>query len=154
VDLAPLVAHARDAARPLADERGIELALEAEPVSTIEGDAGRLGQAIDNLLSNALKFTPPGGRVALRLYEAGEGVTLEGRDTGMGISEDDQTQLFERFFRTSEATSAAIQGTGLGLSIVAGIVEAHGGSIGVESEIGFGTTFRVSLPYARSRVAA
>jgi two-component system, OmpR family, phosphate regulon sensor histidine kinase PhoR len=66
----------------------------------------------------------------------------------MGISAEDQVQLFERFFRTSEATSAAIQGTGLGLAIVAAIVEAHGGSIAVESEVGFGTTFKIVLPAA------
>jgi signal transduction histidine kinase len=68
----------------------------------------------------------------------------------MGISTEDQAQLFERFFRTSEATSNAIQGTGLGLAIVAAIVEAHGGSIAVESEIGFGTTFRIVLPLTLS----
>jgi signal transduction histidine kinase len=67
----------------------------------------------------------------------------------MGISSEDQAQLFERFFRTQQATSAAIQGTGLGLSIVAAIVEAHGGSIDVESEVGFGTTFRIVLPVRR-----
>lgn len=149
VDLAALITDARDAARPLAVERQIELTLDARPVSTIEGDQGRLGQAVDNLLSNALKFTPPGGRVGLRLFETSGGVHLEISDTGMGISAEDQAQLFERFFRTEQATNAAIQGTGLGLSIVAAIVEAHGGSIDVESEVGFGTTFRVVLPVGR-----
>jgi signal transduction histidine kinase len=84
--------------------------------------------------------------VTLRLHENDSGVHVEVSDTGMGISKEDQEQLFERFFRTSEATSAAIQGTGLGLSIVAAIIEAHGGSISVESEVGFGTTFRIVLP--------
>lgn len=149
VDLAALIADARDAARPLANERQIELTMDARTVSTIEGDPGRLGQAVDNLLSNALKFTPPGGSVALRVFETSGGVHLEISDTGMGISSEDQAQLFERFFRTEQATNAAIQGTGLGLSIVAAIVEAHGGSIDVESEVGFGTTFRVVLPIGR-----
>jgi PAS domain S-box-containing protein len=149
VDLAALITDARDAARPLANEREIELALDAKHVSTIEADPGRLGQAVDNLISNALKFTPPGGRVELRLFETSGGVHLEISDTGMGISSEDQAQLFERFFRTEQATNAAIQGTGLGLSIVAAIVEAHGGSIDVESEVGFGTTFRVVLPVGR-----
>jgi signal transduction histidine kinase len=146
VELAELVADAGATARPLADERQIELVLEQTAVAPIEGDAGRLGQVLDNLLSNALKFTPPAGRVTLRLYESDTGVHVEVSDTGMGISKEDQAQLFQRFFRTSEATSNAIQGTGLGLSIVAAIVEAHGGSITVESEVGFGTTFRIVLP--------
>jgi PAS domain S-box-containing protein len=149
VDLVALITDARDAARPLAHEREIELVMDAKPVSTIEADPGRLGQAVDNLISNALKFTPPGGRVGLRLFETSGGVHLEISDTGMGISAEDQAQLFERFFRTEQATDAAIQGTGLGLSIVAAIVEAHGGSIDVESEVGFGTTFRVVLPVGR-----
>jgi signal transduction histidine kinase len=149
VDLGALIADARDAARPLAAERQIELTMDAKPVSTIEADPGRLGQAVDNLISNALKFTPPGGSVGLRLFETSGGVHLEISDTGMGISSEDQAQLFERFFRTQQATSAAIQGTGLGLSIVAAIVEAHGGSIDVESEVGFGTTFRIVLPVRR-----
>jgi signal transduction histidine kinase len=130
------------------------LTLDVETVPHIEGDAGRLGQVIDNLLSNALKFTPPGGRVGLRLFETAAGVQIEVSDTGMGISAEDQEQLFERFFRTAEATSAAIQGTGLGLSIVAAIVEAHGGSITVDSEIGFGTTFRIVLPIPQTAEAA
>jgi signal transduction histidine kinase len=154
VDLAALIADARDTARPHAEERQIELVLEAEPVSMVEGDPGRLGQVVDNLLSNALKFTPPGGCVTLRLFGTGEGVHVEISDTGMGISQEDQTQLFERFFRTEQATSAAIQGTGLGLSIVAAIVEAHGGSIDVESQVGFGTTFRIVLPGALVRTEA
>jgi len=148
VDLGALVVQAREVARPLADERQIELEVEVERVSPIEGDSGRLGQAIDNLLSNALKFTPPGGRVALRVFETADGAHVEVSDSGMGISTEDQAQLFERFFRTSEATSNAIQGTGLGLAIVAAIVAAHGGKITVESEIGFGTTFRIVLPLA------
>jgi signal transduction histidine kinase len=154
VDLQPLISYAQQAAKPQAAERGIELTLDVETVPHIEGDAGRLGQVIDNLLSNALKFTPPGGRVGLRLFETAAGVQIEVSDTGMGISAEDQEQLFERFFRTAEATSAAIQGTGLGLSIVAAIVEAHGGSIAVDSEIGFGTTFRIVLPIPQTAEAA
>jgi len=154
VDIAGLLVQAGQTARPFADERQIELVLEAETVPTVEGDAGRLGQVLDNLLSNALKFTPPGGRVTVRLFQAGDGVQVEVADTGMGISEGDQEHLFDRFFRTSEATSSAIQGTGLGLAIVASIVEAHGGSIGVASEVGFGTTFTIVLPVAKPERAA
>ncbi|MDP9262171.1 MAG: HAMP domain-containing histidine kinase, partial [Actinomycetota bacterium] len=146
VDLLPLVTHAFEAARPAAAEREIELALETEFVGGLHGDAGRLGQMIDNLLSNALKFTPPSGTVLVRLARRDDAVQIEISDTGMGISEEDQQRLFERFFRTSEATEQAIQGTGLGLSIAAAIAEGHGGSIEVKSEVGRGTTFSVVLP--------
>jgi signal transduction histidine kinase len=97
-------------------------------------------------MSNALKFTPPGGTVSLRLSQRGDVAQIEIADTGMGISDDDQARLFERFFRTSAATDGAIQGTGLGLSIAAAIAEGHGGTIEVESEVGRGTTFTVVLP--------
>ena len=97
-------------------------------------------------MSNALKFTPPGGTVSLRLSQRGEAAQIEIADTGMGISDDDRARLFERFFRTSAATEEAIQGTGLGLSIAAAIAEGHGGTIEVESEVGRGTTFTVVLP--------
>jgi PAS domain S-box-containing protein len=148
VDLTDLVGSAVQSVAPLAHDRGIELTLDCGALSQLEGDAGRLGQMIDNLLTNALKFTPRGGRVEVRGSERDDVVRLQVRDTGMGISAVDQEHLFERFFRTSEAHAEAIQGTGLGLSIVAAIVEAHGGSIEVESDLGAGTTFTVVLPTA------
>ena len=84
--------------------------------------------------------------MSLRLSQVGETAQIEIADTGMGISDDDQQRLFERFFRTSAATEQAIQGTGLGLSIAAAIAEGHGGTIEVTSEVGHGTTFTVLLP--------
>jgi signal transduction histidine kinase len=105
---------------------------------------------IDNLLTNAVKFTPADGRVDVQLCAEDGFVKLDVSDTGMGISEEDRLHLFERFFRTSDARTQAIQGTGLGLSIVAAIVEAHGGSVEVESELGVGTTFRVVLPVSKT----
>jgi PAS domain S-box-containing protein len=150
VDLTELLDSALQCVAPVARDRGIDLTLDCEALPSLEGDAGRLGQMIDNLLTNALKFTPRGGSVQVRGFERDDIVCLEVRDTGMGISAEDQEHLFERFFRTSEAQSEAIQGTGLGLSIVVAIVEAHGGSVEVESELGVGTTFRVVLPTARA----
>jgi signal transduction histidine kinase len=154
IDLTDLFIGAVQSVAPLAHERGIELTLHCEALSPLEADAGRLGQVVDNLLTNALKFTPRGGRVEVRGSEGDGVVRLQVRDTGMGISGEDQQHLFERFFRTSEAQTEAIQGTGLGLSIVAAIVEAHGGSIEVESELGVGTTFTVVLPSARTATLA
>jgi PAS domain S-box-containing protein len=148
VDLTELLGSALQSVAPLARDRGIELKLDCGPLPSLDGDAGRLGQMIDNLLTNALKFTPRGGRVEIHGFERSEAVCVQVRDTGMGISEHDQEHLFERFFRTSEARTEAIQGTGLGLSIVAAIVAAHDGSIEVESEPGVGTTFTVLLPTA------
>ena len=153
VDLTELVGSAVQSVAPLAQDRGIELTLDCEALPQLEGDAGRLGQVLDNLLTNALKFTPRDGRVEVRAVERDEIVRFQVRDTGMGISDEDQQHLFEKFFRTSEAQTKAIQGTGLGLSIVAAIVEAHGGSIEVESELGVGTTFTVALPVERAERA-
>jgi hypothetical protein len=125
--------------------------LSAEPVPAIVGDRGRLAQVLDNLISNALKFTPEGGTVEVRTRADDEHAMLEVSDTGIGISPEDQPRLFERFFRSSKADEQAIPGTGLGLAIVKAIVEAHSGRIEVESREGEGTTFRVRLPLTVER---
>jgi signal transduction histidine kinase len=101
---------------------------------------------VDNLLANAIKFTPAGGRISVRLTEAEGLAELVVADSGIGISPDDLGNLFERFFRAGSATEQAIPGTGLGLAISKGIVEAHGGAIAVTSELGHGSTFTVLLP--------
>jgi signal transduction histidine kinase len=110
------------------------------------GDAGRLGQTLDNLISNALKFTPAGGRVDIRVLDRRDRVVIEVADTGLGISTTDQRRLFERFYRTTSATENAIPGVGLGLAISRAIVEGHGGRIAVASEEGRGTTFTIEIP--------
>jgi signal transduction histidine kinase len=99
---------------------------------------------VDNLLTNAIKFTPEGAAVTVRVGQSDGALHLEVADTGVGIPDAEVGRLFERFFRAS--TGAAIQGTGLGLPIVKSIVEVHGGTISVESELGVGTTFVVDLP--------
>jgi PAS domain S-box-containing protein len=153
VDLQHLVAECVEAAKPIADEKGIELSAEVEPTPSMVGDRGRLGQVLDNLVSNAVKFTPDAGRVTIRL-STNDGVTVvEVEDNGMGIAPEDQEQLFDRFFRSSEATERAIPGTGLGLTIAKAIVERHEGAIEVKSTPGEGTTMRVRLP-VRSSVTA
>ena len=143
-----VAAEAVESARPKADELEIELSLHAEPVGSVDGDAGRLGQTLDNLISNALKFTPAGGRVDVRVLDRGDRVVIEVEDTGLGIADGEQSRLFERFFRTSTATAQAIPGVGLGLSISKAIVEGHGGAISVASREGHGTTFTIELPGA------
>jgi signal transduction histidine kinase len=146
VDLEQVALDAVEAARPRADTLGVALAGDTVPVVLEAGDADRLGQLVDNLVSNALKFTPPGGSVTVRLHRTGAQAVLEVTDTGMGISAADQEHLFERFFRAEQATEKAIPGIGLGLSICAAIAAGSGGKISIESEEGRGTTFRVTLP--------
>jgi PAS domain S-box-containing protein len=141
-----VAAESVESARPKADELGIELRLNAERVPACMGDAGRLGQTFDNLISNALKFTPAGGRVDVRVLDRNDRVAIEVADTGLGISPVDQARLFERFYRTPSATDLAIPGVGLGLSISRAIVEGHGGTISVKSDEGRGTTFTIELP--------
>jgi PAS domain S-box-containing protein len=146
VDLAALVSESAESARVPAQTKGVRLEVVTEPLPALKGDRVRLGQLLDNLVSNAIKFTPEGGRVTVSLLQRDDEALLEVADTGMGIPAEEQARLFERFFRTNAATKSAIQGTGLGLSIARTIAEGHGGAIAVESEEGAGTTFRVTLP--------
>ena len=148
LELQELIENAVSAAAPTAASRSIDLTFTCRDGGEVLGDGQRLGQVVDNLLSNALKFTPPGGSVTVTLHKDRDTVVVEVADTGFGISSDDQERLFTRFFRTETAVKRAIQGTGLGLSIAKAIVEGHGGTIGVESVDGKGATFRVALPSA------
>ena len=150
VDLAALVRDAVELGRCRAEEAGITLATELEPVARSIGDRDRLAQVLDNLLLNAFKFTPPGGRVVVRLTQAGAQARIEVADTGIGIAEDDLPQLFDRFYRARNATGHSVPGLGLGLTIVRTIVEGHGGTVGVRSRVGEGTAFTIALPAAGS----
>ena len=127
VDLVALAAECVEGAVPAAAEKSIDLVLAATPVPAFVGDRGRLAQVLDNLVSNALKFTPEGGSVEVSTKLNGDHVSIEVSDTGIGIPVADQPRLFERFFRSSVANDRAIPGTGLGLAIVKAIVEAHKG---------------------------
>src|SRR5207244_546099 len=117
LELDALVAESVEAAGPLAVQGGVALESETQLEAALLGDRARLAQLLDNLISNAIKFTPPDGRVVVRLGRSNESVVLEVEDTGMGISAEEQEHLFERFYRTRSAGEKAIRGTGLGLSI-------------------------------------
>lgn len=146
VDLSKIVDECIETSSPAADSRGIELVARVDRVARLEGDRARLGQVLDNLVSNGLKFTESGGRVEVRLRAEDGMAVLEVEDTGVGIPAAEQEHLFERFFRSSTATENAIPGTGLGLTITKAIVERHGGRIEIESAEDAGTTVRVHLP--------
>jgi signal transduction histidine kinase len=137
-----------DAAAPVAAAKGVALELAVRGDASVDADPERLGQVLDNLISNGIKFTPAGGRVDVALEIEGALACVVVADTGAGIPEEEQDRLFERFFRSSTAKRDAVPGTGLGLAITKALVEAHGGRIAFESEDGAGTTFTVELPVA------
>jgi hypothetical protein len=146
VDLKQVLSECLEAAKPVADDSQIELHADLVETPSMLGDRSRLAQVLDNLISNALKFTPSSGRVSVRVSRTGGDAVVEVADTGVGIPKEEQERLFERFFRSSNATEQAIPGTGLGLTIAKAIVERHDGSIEIESAEGKGTTVRVRLP--------
>ncbi|MGB2711617.1 MAG: ATP-binding protein, partial [Conexibacter sp.] len=146
VDLAQVVQEAVELARPRAEATSTTLTAEVVAVPPCLGDRDRLAQVLDNLLSNALKFTPAGGNVAVRLAREQDGVRVEVRDSGVGIPAEELPRLYDRFYRAQNANARAVPGLGLGLMIVHAIVEGHGGTIAVHSDIGAGTTVVVQLP--------
>ena len=146
VDLAGLAADCVHAVTPMAERGGIELDVQIGSPTLARADEKRMAQVFDNLLSNAVKYSHEGGRVGIELHSVDGCVELVVADSGIGIPEEEQQFLFQRFFRASSATDHDIPGTGLGLTIVKTIVEAHGGTIACESARGRGTTFRVRVP--------
>jgi signal transduction histidine kinase len=147
VDVAQLVAESLAAAKPQAVGANVELRLRLTGGDTaVRGDRRRLAQVIDNLVSNAIKFSPDAGSVDLTVDRGNGKVTIEVEDRGIGISESERERLFERFFRSQGALDRQIPGTGLGLYITKSIVEAHGGSVAARSVAGEGSSFVVELP--------
>jgi two-component system phosphate regulon sensor histidine kinase PhoR len=147
VDLRDVVATAARGLLSSAEELGVVVEVESpDSPLYIRGDEEILRQVASNLLDNALKYTPAGGRVWLRLHEDRALAVLEVEDTGIGIEPEHQARLFERFYRVDKARSRELGGTGLGLSIVKHVALVHGGDVSVESAPGRGSTFRVTIP--------
>jgi len=144
VALADVVARAVDLYREVADAKGVTLEADASSDVVVVADRTRLEQVAANLIDNAVKYTPPGGRVNVEVHRAEDTAILRVRDTGPGIPPDELPRIFDRLFRGD--TSRAERGLGLGLSLVKAIVEAHGGTVDVVSEHGRGSAFTVSLP--------
>lgn len=148
LDLADLVRYVAQDFIPRAKEKSLEFNLNAPETLLLYGDEGQLMQVVRNLLSNAIRYTNSGS-VTVTLSKSENEAILEVKDTGIGISSEHFPRIFERFYRVDRARSRETGGTGLGLSIVKHIVTAHGGSIAVESELNFGSAFRVTLPLKR-----
>jgi signal transduction histidine kinase len=147
VSVRALLNDVHQAVVPELSARALDVSVDvAVDADMITGDARRLDRALLNLLTNAIKFTPDGGRVRIAARRAGDVVHIEVADNGLGIPFEDQPKIFERFFRSSSSAHLALPGTGLGLSITKMIVEGHGGSITVASSPGDGTTMTISLP--------
>lgn len=149
--LEPLIQEIVDELTLLADDYHIALSFVSESVPSVLGDAQWLKQALINLLDNALRYTPSGGSVTVRLQSAGEWITVAVEDTGHGIESENIPHLFERFYRTDWARAKDSAGTGLGLPIVKEIAEAHGGTISVVSQIHKGSIFTLRLPVSTHR---
>jgi signal transduction histidine kinase len=147
VDLAALIDEVGRCFVPQAKQKGVALAWQVSPACPqLMADRGLLAQALNNLVSNALKFTPSGGRVDIDACAQDGEIVVDVSDTGPGLSEQDQARLFQRFFRTDWARQQRFPGTGLGLSIVKAIVEQHKGQVYCRSQLGQGTTFGFTLP--------
>jgi len=146
VDVRQLCEQAIEAALPAAERAEVTLRFEGGRPAPITADRDRIGQTIDNLVGNAIKFTPRDGNVLVSLREEDGVPTISVTDSGEGIDPDEQARIFDRFYRSGRAVKKATPGAGLGLTIVRSIVEAHGGSVSVSSRLGRGSTFTVRLP--------
>ena len=149
ISLANVVRTCAVEAEKSARSNGLTFTLEAgRSLLEVSGDAERLAQVIDNIFNNAVKFTPRGGHVACRLKREGDQAVVRISDTGRGIPPDELEDVFVKFFRSPGVQTDAIPGTGIGLAICKAIVEAHGGTIDLDSMLGVGTTFEIRLPLA------
>jgi two-component system phosphate regulon sensor histidine kinase PhoR len=152
VDLGALAATSSERLRLFAERQGVELVLDVpDDLPPVRGDDARLGQVFLNLVHNAVKFSPDGGRVTVGVADAGDELVASVSDEGVGIPRTAISRIFERFYKVDRARVRG-GGTGLGLSIARHVVEQHGGRIWVESEEGRGSTFSFALPVAKDRV--
>jgi two-component system, OmpR family, phosphate regulon sensor histidine kinase PhoR len=148
VDLVGLVKEVVGGYADRAEERRIRLSTDLQPGIAVRGDRAQLGLLLSNLIDNALRYTPAKGSVCVRLDAAESRAVLQVADTGEGIPALELPRVFERFYRVDKARARQTGGTGLGLAIVRHVAEAHGGDVWVDSELGRGATFTVTLPVA------
>jgi two-component system phosphate regulon sensor histidine kinase PhoR len=148
VDLVGLAKEVAGGYADLAEERRVKLRTELRPDVSVRGDRAQLGLLLSNLLDNALRHTPARGSVRVRLDTVESRAVLQVADSGEGIPAGERSRVFERFYRVDKARARQTGGTGLGLAIVRHVAEAHGGDVRVDSELGRGATFTVTLPVA------
>ena len=146
LDCAAVAADVIASFAKIASRKSITLEAANAPTTPVSGDADRLRRILEHLVDNALKYTPDGGRVTLRVAPSGEGAVVSVEDSGPGIAAEHLPRLFERFYRVDTARSRELGGTGLGLSIVKHLAESMGASVGVASVPGTGSRFEVRLP--------
>ncbi len=147
VNLSDMVDEAVDLLLEAAEQREVKVRVNVSPaIETIHVDAARMAQVMDNLLSNAIKYNRQGGTVVIGATKEADSIRVMVQDTGMGIAEEDQPHVFDRFFRAPEGVRLKIEGSGLGLAITRGIIQRHGGQIWVESQLNVGSTFYFTLP--------
>lgn len=152
VDFSALCTESVHALVPAAENAGLHLETRIGEDVCLMGDTSKLGQVVYNLIDNAVKYTPQGGRVTVTLAADGGEAVLSVRDTGIGIPPEDAKHIFDRFYRVDKARSRATGGTGLGLSIVRQMVQLHGGTITVDSTPGEGSVFTVRLPMRKGEM--
>lgn len=147
VEPADLARKVADDLRPSAEEAGLTLSVAIpDGLPATMGDAEGLADLVTNLLANAIRYTPRGGRVSLDVRAHDDTIAIEVADTGIGIAEEDLPRVFDEFFRSRSAREHAADGSGLGMAIVRAVVDRHGGAVALESAVGRGTTARVSIP--------
>jgi signal transduction histidine kinase len=148
-DLGALLAEAVDKFRSQADAKGHTLVLhEPDGGPSVNIDAARIGQVLQNLVGNAIKYTPDGGEISVSTRQDRDEIWIQIEDTGLGIPEEELPRIFDKFYRVQTKDRQDIQGNGLGLAIVKAVVEEHGGTVHVESEVGQGSCFSFCLPLA------
>lgn len=145
IEMSELIEEVLDQFRPLAKSKNLELAAQTDTQVKVVGEPESIHQLISNLISNAIRYSDQ-GKILVRLSESDTCAVIEVSDTGIGISDEDKDNIFHRFHRSEESRTREAGGAGLGLSIVKAVVEAHKGSISVDSELGQGSTFTVRLP--------
>jgi two-component system sensor histidine kinase SenX3 len=151
VDLEPLMLEVFDVGARLGQAAGVSVRIDSAAAATVPGDAAALRRALLNLVENAVKYTPPGGKVELGMTTGDGAVEITVSDTGIGMAPADAERIFEPFVRLDEARGRDTGGAGLGLAIARSIVVAHGGTLAVESRPGSGSRFTIRLPLAPTR---
>jgi two-component system phosphate regulon sensor histidine kinase PhoR len=147
ISISQLMESCLETSQHRAKEKHLEIRLDApNGLPEISGDRRRLAEVLQNLLDNAIQYTLPGGEITLSAEARSDEIIVTVSDTGIGIPKADQPRIFERFYRVDVARSREAGGTGLGLSIAKHLVEAHGGRLWVESELGQGSRFHFSVP--------